>query len=185
MKSITDIQNEIVDKGRLSSQTIKDLEWHLKNDADPHMAIILATDAKLTQLAPLIAKHLDNDDDFIRERTIGCLIGRLHLPEYAEKGLLMAKEDVDDVRNLALFSLGAVLDNVSSPTTRYEIATYLLHTFNNEQEDHILRSSAYFSILDALNIPFEDQPAVSKRLNFEKDINWKWVKKFEEKYLKN
>jgi len=69
IKSVTDIRDEFFDEGKLSDQSIKDLIWHIGNDPSPDRSITLVTDARLMSLVPLIAKYLDHEDDFIRERT--------------------------------------------------------------------------------------------------------------------
>ena len=181
VKRIDEIKEELLDNDYcLSPQTIKDLAWHLEHDEDPHMAIILATDAKLRELAPLIAKNLDNKDDFIREVTVGCILEGLGLSEYAKKGLDMAQQDEDEsVRNMAVFSLGAVINKVPFVLAQ-EIATYISKVFQYH-ESKVDRNSAYFSILKAMNVPWEKRPRVSRGVQ-ESDIDYGILEAFCKKY---
>lgn len=181
VKTIDDIQDELLDNDyRLSPETIKDLAWHLENDDDPHMAIVLATDAKLKQLSSLIVKHLDHEDWFIRERTIGCILDRLKLAEYAEKGLVMAQHDEDEsVRNMAVFSLGPVMNKVPFVLAQ-KIASHILEVFQHH-ECKVDRDSAYFSILKAMEVPWQKQPSVAKGVKPE-EIDQSILESFCKKY---
>lgn len=181
IKTIDEIKDELLDNNyRLSHQTVRDLAWHLENDKNPHMAVVLATDAKLKKFAPLIAKHLDHEDSFIRERTIGCILEGLELEEYAEKGLEMAKNDVERVRNLALFTLGPIMDKIPFSLAK-NIALYLLKVFKDINEDKALRDAAYFSILKAMEVPREKRPSVAKGVKPE-EIDQSILEAFCKKY---
>jgi hypothetical protein len=181
VKSINEIKDELLDNDyQLSNKTTKDLAWHLKNDENPRMAVVLATDAKLKELRPLIAKHLDHENGFVREVTIGCVLEGLELVEYAEKGFEMAQHDEDRVRNLALFTLGSIMDKIPFSLSK-KIAQYLLEVFNNKQEDKTLRDSSYFSILKAMRVPWEKRPRVSRGVNPE-EIDPSILEAFCQKY---
>ncbi len=180
IKTINQIKDELLENDyQLSSQTVKDLAWHLENDKDPHMAIILATDAQLKNLGPVIARHLDHEDGFIRERTIGCVLGRLELAEYAEKAFEMAQNDSKNVRNIAIFNLGEVMNAVPF-TLAHNIATYLICVLQHD-ESEVIRGSAYFSILKAMNVPREKRPRVSRGVKPE-DIDPSILEAFCKKY---
>jgi len=90
MKNLDDIWQEYINQDFLSSHTLKGLVWHIEYDAYPVEAITMATDMGLKQLGPYISKHLDHEDNYVRELSIGCLLDTLQLPEYAEKGFTMA-----------------------------------------------------------------------------------------------
>lgn len=75
IRNVKDIRDDFFDKGKLSAQSMKDLVWHIENDPLPDRAISFVTDAGLMELVPLIAKHLDHEDDFIREITVGSVVG--------------------------------------------------------------------------------------------------------------
>jgi hypothetical protein len=182
LKTIDEIQDEFDENERLSLSTIKDLRWYLENDPRPHRPIIIATDAGLTSLAPIIAKHLDHEDDFIREKAVGCLIGRLFQAQYAEKGLHMAKEDkYSNVRILAVSSLGAVIDDVDK-NLRQEIADYLYYVLITPTYSKLYRQSAYDSILDAIRVPITEWPEVVVEPNIEELVDKELLAKFCKKY---
>jgi hypothetical protein len=158
MKDVKDIRDEFFDEGKLSTQSIKDLIWHIENDPSPDRSISLVTDAYLTdgslvELIPLIAKHLNNDDDFIREITVSCVVSRIGLPEYAETALQMAKEDQDDgPRSLATSSLGTVINKVD-PILKKQIACYLYDVILSNEYKNSLKRGAFDSILKAMDVP--------------------------------
>jgi len=181
MKTIDEIQEELVDNDyHISFQTAKDLAWHLEHDEDPHMAVVLATDSGLKIFDHLIAKHLDHDNWFVRERTVGCVLDRLKLAEYAEKGLEMAQCDEDEsVRNMAVFSLGAIINEIPFSLAQ-KIASYILEVLQHH-ENKVDRDSAYFSILKAMEVPREKRPRVSRTLQKE-DTDSSTIEKFCKKY---
>lgn len=177
MKNVVDIRDEFFDNGnRISTQSMKDLIWHIENDPSPDLAILLVTDAHFMELAPLIARHLDHEDDFIRELTVGCVVGRLQLVEYAEKALNMAQEDPDSgPRVLATSSLGCVLNKVD-PILKKRIAIYLYDVIINPEYDDTYKRCTFDSILDAMDIP------VPQQLTIRYDENHDLVKQFKAKY---
>jgi len=157
IKSVKDIRDEFFDEGNLSAQSIKDLTWHIENDPSPDRSITLVTDARLMELVPLIAKHLEHEDDFIRQHTVGCVIGRLRLANYAEKALNMALEDPESgPRGLATSNLGAVINQVS-PVLKKRIANYLYDVLINPKYDNVERRFAFRSILEAMEIPMSQR----------------------------
>jgi len=179
MKKLDDIWEEYINQGSLSPHTLKELAWHIEYDIDPADAITMATDMGLKELGSCIAKQLGHEDDYIRELSVGCLLGRLKLPEYAEKGFKIAQEDPDEsVRDLAIFNIGEILNKIDDKNLRYKIACYL---------DQILMSAAtplskgapYNSILAAMGVPIAERPRV-RDLGME--INFDLVEKFKKKY---
>ncbi|WP_032113842.1 hypothetical protein [Candidatus Paracaedibacter symbiosus] len=182
VKTIDEIQEEFWENECLSPESIKDLRWHLQYNPDPHMAIIIATDAGLTSLAPLIAHHLDDEDDFIRERTVGCLVGRLFQSQYAEKAFQMAKEDkYENVRDLAVSVLGAVIDNAAKKL-QLEIAEHIYHVLTSPGYDKLHKQSAYHSIVVAMHVPPMKWPQVKSDPNIEELIDKELLEKFCKKY---
>lgn len=176
VKNVKDIRDEFFDNDKLSAQSIKDLIWHIENDSLPDRAISLVTDACFMELVPLIAKHLDHEDDFVRELTVGCVVGRLKLPEYAEKALKMAQEDPDSgSRSLATSSLGAVVNEVN-PTLQKQIAIYLYDVIFNAKYSYLDKRAAFDSMLKAMNLPAPERIATPY------DENHDLVKKFKIKY---
>lgn len=180
-KNVKDIRDEFFDEGKLSAQSIKDLIWHIENDQSPDRAISLVTDAYLTNgslgnLIPMIAKHLDNEDDFIRELTVGCIVGRIKLPDYAEKAFNMAKEDPDSgTRILATSSLGAILNKVNLALQK-QISTYLYEVFSSSEYENLHKQCAFDSILEAMGMP------ISQIVVTTYDANHYLVNKFKLKY---
>ncbi|WP_010299830.1 hypothetical protein [Candidatus Odyssella thessalonicensis] len=182
VKNINTIKDELIEKGRLSPQSIQDLKWHLQNDLRPHMAIILATDAHLKELGPLIATKLDDEDDFIREVAVGCLIGRLFLTEYAPKALELAKEDpYENVRGLAISNLGAVIDAVDKELKK-EISSYIYEIISNSLYNDFLKECAYHSIVVAMEVPVDKWPKVKKDGDIHKLMDKEILEAFKKKY---
>lgn len=179
MKTLDDIWQIYLDRD-LNPEELKDLVWHIENDEDPQGAISITADMGLKNLGNVLAKHLKHPKPFIRELTIGCLLGQLELPEYAEKGLEMSKNETQRVRNIAIFSLGAIIDKVLFSLAQ-KIAKYILSVFQDSDEDKSLRDSAYFSILKGMEVPRKDRPLVSKEIQ-DSDIDQSIVYEFCKKY---
>ena len=177
MKNVIDIRDEFFDNGnKISAQSMQDLIWHLENDPSPDRAISLATDARLMELVPLIAKHLDNEDDFIRELTVGCVVGRLKLAEYAEKALNMAQEESDGgPRTIAISSLGAVINKVD-PILQQQIASHLYSVIINPEYDNVDKRCAFDAILEAMDISIIQRRAICY------DANHELLQQFKVKY---
>lgn len=180
MKTLEDIWDEYCEHNALSAASRKDLIFHLENDIDPVEAITLATDMGLTELGPYIAKHLEHEEDYIRELSVGCLLGQLRLEQFAEQGLRLALHDPDStVRNLAIFNLGAVLNNVQDRNLKDKIAQFLYHTVIDPNQAKLMVGAAYQSILDALDVPQNEQPSV---IDLSNEINSNLVEKFRDKF---
>lgn len=145
MKSLDNIWQEYLDD-TLDKQILKDFIWHIENDPEHQgEAIVMATDMLvedpkneiLKELIPYLAKQLDHEDEYVREVVVGCVVGRMKLPEYAEKALNMAKNDpYDNVRCLAASSLGAVIDKVDCVLCK-QIAIYLCDSITNNIYDYL------------------------------------------------
>lgn len=183
MKTLDDIWDEYCDQGFLGPQTLKELTWHLEHDADPARAISRTTDMGLKQLAPYIAKHLNHEDDYVRELSISCLLGRLELPEYAEIGFKMAQDDPDSgPRGLAIFTIGAVLNKIKDKKFQYKIAAHLHEKLTDSlpiDSPESDKGAAYHSILAAMEIPIPERPGVR---DLAIRIDFDLVEKFKEKY---
>ncbi len=184
--SVKEIRDEYFDNdGILSSNSLKQLKKYLEDNNDENIkelrsAISLVTDAHLTTFFPLLGKHLDHKDEYIRELTVGSVIEGLRLTEYAGKGFEMAQNDVGSVRNIAIFTLGSIMDKVLFSLAQ-KIAKYLLSVFLNSAEDKSLRDSAYFSILKAMKVPWEDRPPVSREIK-DSDTDLSIMSEFCKKY---
>lgn len=166
IKNVKDLRDEFFDNDKLSAQSIKDLIWHIENDVDPRAAISLVTDARLMNLVPLVAKHLDNEDDFIRQLTVGCVVGRLAIAEYAEKALNMAQADPEDgPRVIAISSLGAVI-NKTAPELKKQIAHYLYNVVTNSEYDDSCKRCAFNSVLEAMNLSVLQRRAIAYDENY-------------------
>ena len=159
MKNLDNFWQEYLND-TLDKQVLKDFIWHIEND-DSSEAVVMATDMLVEEpnnkilkaLIPCLAKQLDHEDEYIRELAVGSVIGRIKLPEYAEKALSMAKNDpYDNVRGLAASSLGAVIDKVDYVLQK-QIAVYLYGSITNVIYDDWHKQCAYDSILEAMKIP--------------------------------
>ena len=177
IKSVKDIRDEYFDNNnKLSSQSIKDLMWHIENDPLPDRAISLVIDARLMDLVSLIAKHLDHEDDLVREFTVSGLVGRLGLVKYADRALQMAQQDPDSgPRSLATSSLGTVI-NKTDPVLKKKIAIYLYNVIKNAEYKKSLKRCAFDSILEAMDI------SIPQQITIPYDENHDLVKQFKIKY---
>lgn len=180
IKSVEDIRDEFFDNDKLSPRSLHDLKWHLENDPAPHKAIMLITDAEIKELIPLIGKYLDHEDDFVREVAVGCVLGRLGLVEYAEKGFKMAlKDPYDNVRDLAIFNIGEVLNKIEDKNLQRKIADYLYRKLFSLKQRKSFKGAAYQSILTAMEVPIPEQPGVR---DLENEIDFDLVEEFKKKY---
>lgn len=186
LKRVEKIRDEYFDNNEtLSQQSLDELRQHLEGKDEDQLcrAISLVTDARLMQFVPLMAKHLNHEDSYVRESLIGKLLGILKLPEYAEIGFKMAKEDkASNVRGLATFSLGEVLPYVEDPSLRHRIANYLYQNslnWKNKDKKH----SAYYSVLAALGVSPPDRPRFTARFGLPREVEAPKLKEFKKKYL--
>lgn len=189
MKNLDNIWQEYLNN-TLNKQVLKDLIWYIENNDKPEEAIVMATDMLveepnnkiLMELKPCLVKQLDNEDDFIRELAIGCVVGRMKLAEYAEKALNMAKNDpYDNVRGLAASNLGTVIDKVDYVLQK-QIAVYLYDSITNVIYDDLHKQSTYRSILKAMEVPVNMWPPLKLNPDIPKIVDKTLLKKFREKY---
>jgi hypothetical protein len=178
IKTIEEIDDEFCNERKLSKQSIKDLAWHVENDQEPGLAIALVADTYTMELIPSIAKHLDSKDSFVREITVGCILGQLHVAEYAARALNMALDDSKSgPRALATSNLGSVLNRVT-PNLKKKIADYLYEVVTNPRHKYHDRYKeyAYQSISQAMGIPVTQWHAVEETKILD------WIRNFRIKY---
>ena len=189
MKSLDDIWEEYINTEVLTPETIKDLMWHLQNDQESEtytmiidMLVREIGDLLSQTFVPYLAKNLDSDDPYERERAVKSLVGRLRLAKYAEKALDMAKNDTEpNVRALAAASLGAVLDNVD-PILRKKMAIYIYDAVTEDMYSDLHKEDAYQSVLEAMRVPINKWPPIEWNTDAEEIIDKSLVKKFRKKY---
>ena len=174
MKNVIDIRDEFFDNGnKISAQSMQDLIWHIENDPLPDDAITFVTDAGLLELVHLVAKHLNHEDGFVRELTVGCLVRRLHLPEYAEIALIMAQNDPEGgPRTIAISSLGAVINKIEN-SLKKRIAEYLYRVLVSDEYDNLDKRCAFNSILEAMGVPISEQITTSYDPSYDLVIQFK------------
>ena len=188
LKSIKKIRDEWCDSkdGKISHKSLEDLKHHLegKNENELCRAISLVTDARLIQFVPLMAKHLNHEDDYVRESLIGKLLTIFKLSEYAEIGLKMAQEDKDEgVRCLATIGLGNIIDKVNNQT-KQKISFYFSHVIDEDIYDVDTKQDVYIAMTIALNIPRNQRPDVVENPDLKKLVNLEIVKQFKQKFCK-
>ena len=190
MNNLDDIWQEYITRESLNLLTLNDLIWHIENDAKPEDAIVMAIDMiveesnnmTLKKLIPYLAKQLDHEDDFVREVTVGCIVGRIKLPEYAEKALVMAKNDpYKNVRGLAASSLGAVINKVNFVLSK-QIAVYLYDVITDDIYSDLHKQSTYSAILEAMEVPVNTWPPIKTNPDIQKMIDKNLLEKFKIKY---
>jgi hypothetical protein len=156
LKRVSNIRDEYFDNNEtLSPQSLDELRQHLESKDEDELcrAISLVTDARLMQFVPLMAKHLNHEDSYVRESLIGKLLGILKLSEYAEIGLKMAKEDPKSgPRALAVSNLGAIINKVDKKLQK-EIAEHIYHVVIDTTYSKVTRKLAYKSAIKAMGNP--------------------------------
>lgn len=182
IKTLDEIWNDHISYDVLPVQSKKDLLYHFENDEDPAAAISLATDMELKELGHIVSRYLDHPDDYIRELTVSCLLGRLFQSQYAAKGLQMAKEDqYSNVRDLAVSVLGAVIDDIDKKL-RQEIADYIYHVLTSSEYDNLYKQSAYHSVIVSMYVPPTQWPESQLEPNIEELVDKELLAKFCKKY---
>ena len=186
LKRVAKIRDEYFDNNEtLSQESLDELRQHLEGKDEDELcrAISLVTDARLVQFVPLMAKHLNHEDSYVRESLIGKLLGRLKLAEYAEVGLKMAQEDEDSgVRCLAATNLGHVLDLLDSQLKK-KIASYMYDVMTQDNYEERTKQNIYQSVMIAVDIPCEERPSiVLGKPDLQKMVNPDVVQKFKQKY---
>jgi hypothetical protein len=190
MKSLDDIWQEYINQNALSTQTLKDLIWYIEND-DTSETVVMVTDILvkesdgilLKKLVPFIAKQLEYEDEYVKELAINSLVGRLKLPEYAEKILNIAQNNISygNAQGSAAASLGAVINKVDY-NLRKKIAVYLYDVMTNDCYDNLHKQSTYCAILEAMEIPIDLWPPIQRNPDIHKIIDKNLLEKFKRKY---
>ncbi|MGI4850865.1 MAG: hypothetical protein ACRYGR_02885 [Janthinobacterium lividum] len=186
LKSVKKIRDEWCDSetGQISKESLEDLKKHLEGEDEDKLcrAISLVTDARLMQFVPLMAKHLDHEDDYIRELLIGDLLTILKLPEYAKVGLKMAQDDEDSgVRCLAVKGLGFIIDKADDQIKK-EIFCYFCNVIDQDIYDVDTKQDVYRAMTIALDIPRDQRPVLVENPDLTKFIKPEIVQQFKEKY---
>ena len=190
MKNLNDIWQEYINHNTLSTQTLNDLIWYIEND-DTSETVVMVTDILVKEcggiltkkLVPYIAKQLEHEDEYVKELAINSLVGRLKLPEYAEKTLNIAQNNVSygNAQGSAAASLGAVINKVDY-NLRKKIAIYLYDVMANDSYDNLHKQSAYCSVLEAMEIPINLWPPIQRNFEIQNLVDKNLLEKFKVKY---
>jgi hypothetical protein len=133
-------------------------------------------EAGFIEAKPEIEALLMHEDPQIRFIALNVLTLHWMCSEHRNtcEAFILYDADIDN-RRLGISGLGALLEG----TKDAKALELLLNIFHNDEE-WILRDRAYSSILYILGKPETVQPPATRRLDYEKDVNWKWIKEAEE-----
>ena len=180
MKNLTELW-KAYDNGVFGQQELQYLSWHIENNKDPRSAMSMATDIGLKQVGSIIAKHLDHPDWSIREFTLGCLLKRLKISEYAEEAFRMATSDIDEgVKSTAISCLGSILDNLDK-SLQQKIGSYIYSVIINKEYDTWYRRGAYDAVTSAMEVPIPQRRYLGIN-NFDYQVDYDFLKDFCKKY---
>lgn len=181
--NLEDIISEYEANGRLSRRATERLR-ELTLGCDAYSAITVAADCGAFAVSPEIASALNANDEMVRWNAVAALFTRFRNFEYGHICLQLAKEDPSMmVRSMALCGLGEILFDVNNPRLRKDMASLLLETFNNKDEEQSLREAAYEGILAAMDVLPLDRPSLAARLEFPRDADQQIIFKFTEQYI--
>ena len=142
------------------------------NDSEAYDLIHTLGDLEYVQAEAAVAKFLNSDDPGLRSIALNVLVIHWGLEKYTEicKNLLI--NDVDnDVRDMAASCLGSLYN----ATENRGVTELLIRSLRDEQEHWTVRQAAYDAILRILNFPLKDRPSMTKKMDFDRDINWRLV----------
>lgn len=175
----------------VTDQWKKSLRWHLQHGVQWETVnligdIALCNDPVLNHLAPDVVELIHQDDDFLGQQIVSCILGYMKLSDYAgfffelfhsQRGYLFD----ENVKDHILFKLGYVLNMIRNVDLKYKIAELLL-TQVYHPDENMYRSSSYHSILVDMDVPRSERLSVAKTLDPEKDLDWDLVERFKNKY---
>ena len=187
-KTINKIWDEFEENGKLSTNTVEDLKWHILNDPSPVSAIDAATSMRILVLHPAIAHHINSPDDYIREFVLSCLLNRLELAEYAEVALKMGQEDAfsTSTSTFSIIGLSTVFNKIKDTALQSKIAEFFIQTYETLNIDALDRRTACEAIFIAMKKEKEWNNFVQglhKKLRNDGYIKNEIVDSFKEKYL--
>jgi hypothetical protein len=169
----------------------KALRWHLKHgDQFDAISVIgdiaLCKDPVTNDLAPDVLALIHQDDYFIGQEVVSCILVFMKLPEYADFFLKLFNNDRDfeydeHVKSSILSAFGYVLDKVQDIKLQKQIAL-LLYEQLNKPSYYGCASAAYSGILTAMEVPLKGRQDIGLEIDLEKDVDWGQVERFKQKY---
>lgn len=149
---------------------------NIEHDA-VYMAIHLFGEAQYKEAQPLIEKFLKSKDSEWRRIALNVLgihwASKEHRRIY--ESVFLDKNEEEENRSTAATCLGTAFGD----SKEKNILKILLSVFNDAQEDWYIRDSAHRAILYVWGVPPQKWPSATRKLNYEKDIDWELIKKIE------
>jgi hypothetical protein len=131
---------------------------------------------------PLIEQFLEHEDPDLRNIALNVLgihwVSKKHRKVF-ESFLFNEKED-DENRGMAAACLGVICRGSKDKAA----LRVLLSFFNDDDVDWFVRDHAYDAILDVWGVPYQVRPSAAKKLDYEKDVDWRLIREIE-KYLES
>lgn len=125
---------------------------------------------------PDIEAFLTHEDPQLRDIALNVLIFHWGCEDHRSTCESFAVNDPDsDVRIMGVMGLGSLLRGARDS----KALRLLLQIFRNENEEKLIRDSAYGSILKILSCPVSEWGTLPLELDYSKDINWDRIKEAE------
>jgi hypothetical protein len=125
---------------------------------------------------PIVESLLNAPAPPIRDIALQVLTIMWQCQEHRPTCERILEQDVDDdVRRAAVFGLISLLEGTRDPLA----LRILLRTFCDEDQDAVLRDSAYTAVLAVLGRPLSEWPPGTRLLDHVRDVNWELVREAE------
>ncbi len=136
-------------------------------------AITLIAKGSSLQAVPMMEEFAKSPDPDIRAAALQALILVYHLPEHCQTAWSMLDDEDPGPRSVAAMCVGFCY----IATKDVEVMQRLASIVATEDEEWIVRQSAYRSIFDVLNCPYRHpkRPPSGRQMNFEAEVDWEII----------
>lgn len=129
---------------------------------------------------PLVERFLSHPESEIRRIALNVLTLHWMCKDHRKTCEEFIARDPDDEwdesRRMGVAGLSALLDGTKDP----DGLSLLLRLFEDPSQPWDVRDTAYRGILYLLGKPKTAQPTAARRLDYEKDVNWEWIREAKE-----
>ena len=140
-------------------------------------AIAVLGNAAFTPAIPLIEHALRDENPYVRALALQTLTLDFHLPEHCQTAWSMLNDEHYEPRRIAAGSLGFCY----WATRDITVLKPLIDLVRRDDEDWLVRQTAYNSIFDLLGYPIlhPKRPPTNRQLDFAAEVDWSLLNSLE------
>ena len=176
---LRDLLERVKDNARAEASAVTRVSQALERgeipDSAAYTAIHLLGEASCLEARDAIEGYLESPEFDLRGIALNVLTLHWGLAEHADTALRFLRDDEDeDNRSLAATSLGVLFEGTRDDDRLRQLAPAV----RNEEEDAMVRQSAYTAMLQILGVPADERPPSTRFMDLANDVDWDLVSRW-------